>query len=149
MAARRGLNLIIESGSPVQLFPGETDRVYQVIEALVAAAIRRTMTGRVMLQTNQFYVDNGASNDDVLVPSGLNLHDGDWASVTVADSSTGLTNDTIQALTDPVADPAAGNLGYGLTLGELRLIAESMGGVLWYDQTPASTKLTFALPMES
>jgi signal transduction histidine kinase len=40
-------------------------------------------------------------------------------------------------------------MGYGLTLGEIRMIVESMGGVLWYDQTPAATKITFALPTGS
>jgi len=29
------------------------------------------------------------------------------------------------------------------------MIVESMGGVLWYDQTPAATKITFALPVGS
>lgn len=145
MAERRGLNLIVESGSPVEFFEGEPNRVRQVVEALVTGAIRRTMTGRVLVQTNQFHAGDGQA-DDMLVPSGLQLDDGRWAMVTVADSSTGLSSDTLSALTDPVATPSAGNLGYGLSLGEIRMIVESMAGVMWYDQTPASTKLSFALP---
>jgi len=147
-AARRGLSLIVESEASVPLFPGDSDRVYQVIDALVAASIRRTMTGRVMLQIQSFEAGNGES-DGVLLPAGLELDAGQWAAVTIADSSTGLSPETVKALTAQAADPSAGNLGYGLSLGELRLIAESMGGVLWYDQTPASAKITFALPTGS
>jgi signal transduction histidine kinase len=144
MAARRGLNLIVESESPVKLFEGDSSRVYQVVEALVTGAIRRTMTGRVLIQIHEFH-----PGEDNLVPAGINLDDGHWVVVTVADSSTGLTEDTLRALTDPTADPSAGNLGYGLSLGEIRMIVESMAGVMWYDQTPASTKLSFALPAGS
>ncbi|MFV1858711.1 MAG: GAF domain-containing protein [Anaerolineales bacterium] len=147
-AARRGLSLTVESEAPVPLFPGESERVYQVIDALVAAAIRRTMTGRVILQIQSFEAGNGGS-DGVLLPAGMGLDAGLWVAVTVADSSTGLSPETVKALTAPTADPSAGNLGYGLSLGELRLIAESMDGVLWYDQTPASAKITFALPTGS
>ncbi|MFQ5921342.1 MAG: GAF domain-containing protein [Anaerolineales bacterium] len=147
-AARRGLSLTVESEAPVPLFPGDSERVYQVIDALVAAAIRRTMTGRVMLQIQFFEAGNGES-DEVLLPAGLELASGHWAAVIVADSSTGLPPETVKALTAPTADPSAGNLGYGLSLGELRMIAESMGGLLWYDQTPASAKITLALPIGS
>jgi CheY-like chemotaxis protein len=147
-AARRGLSLTMESEAPVPLFPGDSTRVYQVIDALVAAAIRRTMTGRVMLQIQSFEAGNGES-DEILLPAELELDAGQWAAVIVSDSSTGLSPETVKALTAKAADPAAGNLGYGLSLGELRMIAESMDGVLWYDQTPASAKITFALPTGS
>ncbi len=138
----------MESEAPIPLFSGDSDRVYQVIDALVAASIRRTMTGRVMLQIQSFEAGN-SEGDGVLLPAGLELDAGQWAAVTIADSSTGLSPETVKALTAQAADPSAGNLGYGLSLGELRLIAESMGGVLWYDQTPASAKITFALPTGS
>ena len=147
-AARRGLSLTVESEAAVPLFPGDSSRVYQVIDALVAAAIRRTMTGRVMLQILAFQAGD-AEAEDVLLPAELDLKPGQWAAVSVADSSTGLSPETVKALNSQTADPAAGNLGYGLSLGELRMIAESMGGVLWYDQTPASAKITLALPTGS
>ena len=147
-AARRGLNLTVESEAPVPMFPGDSSRVYQVIDALVAAAIRRTMTGRIMLQILAFTAENAVA-EGILLPAELDLQPGQWAAVSVADSSTGLSPETVKALSSPTADPAAGNLGYGLSLGELRMIAESMGGVLWYDQTPASAKITLALPTGS
>jgi sensor histidine kinase regulating citrate/malate metabolism len=101
-----------------------------------------------MLQLQAFEAGNGES-EGVLLPAELELEPGPWAAVSVADSSTGISPEAVKALTAQTADPAAGNLGYGLSLGELRMIAESMGGVLWYDQTPASAKLTLALPTGS
>lgn len=148
MAERRGLNLMVESESAVEFFEGEPTRVRQVVDALVTGAIRRTMTGRVLVQTSQYSAGDGQS-DGVLVPSGLQLGEGRWAVCTVADSSTGLSAETLGALTEPAANPSSGNLGYGLSLGEIRMIVESMAGVMWYDQTPASTKLSFALPAGS
>ncbi len=145
MAARRGLNLIVESEAPVSLFAGDSRRVYQVIEALVAAAIRRTSAGRVLIQAHRFEVQDGRS-EGLLLPADLALEEGAWSGVSVADSSSGLSPDTIRALTSAELDPEAGKVGPGLSLGEIRMIVESMGGRLWYQETPASTKITFALP---
>ncbi|MEK6588464.1 MAG: GAF domain-containing protein [Chloroflexota bacterium] len=144
-ATRRGLSLIVEAEPPVPVFPGERNRVFQVIQALVGAAVRRTPTGRVLIQTLNLSIKNGKA-EGILLPGDIELEDGTWAVVTVADTGPGLSPDTLRALTDPAPDPSAGNLGYGLTLGEIRMIVESMGGILWYDQTPAATKITFALP---
>jgi TnpA family transposase len=38
-------------------------------------------------------------------------------------------------------------MGPGLSMGEIRMIVESMKGVMWYEHTPASTSITFALPI--
>ena len=72
--------------------------------------------------------------------------DGNWAAVRVSDSSPGLSPDTIRAITAPETNPQEGKMGPGLSMGEIRLIVESMGGVMWYEHTPASTSITFALP---
>jgi signal transduction histidine kinase/DNA-binding response OmpR family regulator len=145
VATRRGLGLIVEAETVIPAFEGDRNRVYQVLQALVAAAVRRTPKGRILIQTHALTVANGRS-EGILLPEEVKLDDGSWAAVTVADTGPGLSPDTIRAFRDPRADPSAGNLGYGLTLGEIRMIVESMGGVLWYDQTPAATKITFALP---
>jgi GAF domain-containing protein len=147
-ATRRGLGLIVEAEALIPAFPGERNRVFQVLQALVGAAIRRTPNGRVLIQTHLLNVQNGRS-EGILLPEEIELEDGGWAAVTVADTGPGLSPDTVRAFRDPSVDPSAGNLGYGLTLGEIRMIVESMGGVLWYDQTPAATKITFALPTGS
>jgi hypothetical protein len=58
-----------------------------------------------------------------------------------------LSKETISVLTDEEVDPSAGQEGPGLSMGEIRLITESIGASLWHDQTPAGTTLIFALPV--
>lgn len=146
VAQGKGLDLISERGDSIPIFRGEPDRVYQVLEALVAAAIRRTARGRVVLETHRFEVLRSQSEEFPLTVN-VDMHDGAWAAVRVSDSSPGLSPDTVQAITDRKVNPETGNMGPGLSMGEVRMIVESMGGVMWYEHTPASTSITFALPI--
>ncbi len=146
VAQGKGLDLIAERGDPIPIFRGEPDRVNQVLESLVAAAIRRTARGRVVLETHRFEVLRSQSDEFPLTVN-VDIHDGAWAAVRVSDSSPGLSPDTVQAITDTTVDPETGNMGPGLSMGEVRMIVESMGGVMWYEHTPASTSITVALPI--
>ncbi len=146
VAQGKGLDLIAERGDPIPIFRGEPDRVNQVLESLVAAAIRRTARGRVVLETHRFEVLRSQSDEFPLTVN-VEIHDGAWAAVRVSDSSPGLSPDTVQAITDTTVDPETGNMGPGLSMGEVRMIVESMGGVMWYEHTPASTSITVALPI--
>jgi signal transduction histidine kinase/FixJ family two-component response regulator len=146
IAQGKGLDLISERGDPIPIFRGEPERVRQVLEALVAAAIRRTARGRVVLETHRFEILRSQSDEFPLTVN-VEIHDGAWAAVRVSDSSPGLSPDTVQAITDMKVDPHTGNMGPGLSMGEVRMIVESMGGVMWYEHTPASTSITFALPI--
>ncbi len=144
-ARKRGLELIAERGNPIPLFKGERERVRQVLEALIAAAIRRTKRGRVVLEAHTFEIEKSRSREFPLTVQ-VDMPDGNWAAVRVSDSSAGLSPDTIRAITAPETNPLEGKMGPGLSMGEIRLIVESMGGVMWYEHTPASTSITFALP---
>jgi signal transduction histidine kinase len=146
IAQGKGLDLISERGDPIPIFRGEPDRARQVLEALVAAAVRRTARGRVVLETHRFEVLRSQSEEFPLTVN-VEIHDGAWAAVRVSDSSPGLSPDTVQAITDTKVDPETGNMGPGLSMGEVRMIVESMGGVMWYEHTPASTSITVALPI--
>lgn len=145
-AVRRGLELVTETGVPMPLFRGDSGRIRQVVEALVDGAIRRTMVGRVIVRAHRFAVLDGES-EGMPLPSGVGLQDGTWVAVGVSDSSPGLPPDIVLALRSPTVDPSAGKTGASLSMGEVRMVAESMGGVLWHEQTPASTTLVFALPV--
>ena len=146
VAQGKDLDLISERGDPIPIFSGEPDRVRQVLEALVAAAVRRTARGRVVLETHRFEVLRSQSEEFPLTVN-VEIHDGAWAAVRVSDSSPGLSPDTVQAITDTKVNPETGNMGPGLSMGEVRMIVESMGGVMWYEHTPASTSITVALPI--
>jgi DNA-binding response OmpR family regulator len=146
MAARqRSLELVLESNGRLPRLRGHQGRIHRVIEALTAAAIRRTQRGRIALTLRQFDVTAGYSSGFPL-PQEQSLPDGRWVAVEVSDSSGGLSPDTVRALSLPEADPTVGSLGPGLSMGEVRLIAESMGGYLWHNHTAVSTSITFALP---
>ncbi|HEY43891.1 MAG TPA: GAF domain-containing protein [Anaerolineae bacterium] len=145
-AQQKGLGVVVEHGLPIPLFRGDSGRTRRVIETLISAAIRRTNRGHIILETNRFEVQNGLS-DGLPLPVNLKPEDGTWAAIRVSDSSAGLSSDTVRALTDITTDPSVGQMGPGLSMGEIRMIVESMGGILWYEQTPASSAITFALPI--
>jgi DNA-binding response OmpR family regulator len=145
LGARRGISIEVEPSSPVPLFPGDRRRVQQVVAALVLSALHRTQQGRVLLRAERFDVVRGRGNG-FRIPRNLVLEDGPWASVTVSDSSLGLSPDTRRSIEAESADPADGKTGPGLSFGEIRMIAESLGGVLWHDQTADGPSITFAFP---
>ncbi len=146
VASIRKLELIAEQIDPIPLFRGEHGRARQVLEALVSAAIRRTKKGRIVLETHTFEISKSRSEEFPLTVN-VEMHDGAWAAVRVSDSSSGLSPDTVQAITESKVNPGAGQMGPGLSMGEIRMIVESINGVMWYEHTPASTSITFALPM--
>jgi CheY-like chemotaxis protein len=144
-ARQRNLDLVFVANGTFPRLRGDRNRAHRVIEALAAAAIRRTRRGRIALSIHVFEVVSGHS-DSFPLPADPELEDGMWVAVRVSDSSGGLSPDTVRALSEPQPDPQAGRLGPGLSMGEVRMIAESMGGTLWHNHTPASTSITFALP---
>jgi len=146
VAGIRKLDLIAEQIDTIPLFRGENGTVRQVLEALVSAAIRRTKKGRIVLEAHTFEILKSQSEEFPLTVN-VEMHDGAWAAVRVSDSSSGLSPDTVQAITESKINPGAGQMGPGLSMGEIRMIVESMNGVMWYEHTPASTSITFALPM--
>ena len=147
IANRRGIELITEYSTGMPWFHGDGSRIRRVLDTLIAAAIRRTKRGHIVLEAHRVEISNGKSSE-IPLPDHIHLSDGFWAVVRVSDSSPGLSRDTIRALSSHETDPALGQIGPGLSLGEIRIIVESMGGVIWHEHTPASTSILFALPMK-
>jgi signal transduction histidine kinase len=147
MAARQGLQLIATDGPAVPLFRGDPSGIRRVLETLTKAALRRTKRGRVVLESYRYQVQDGRS-EALPLPGNKRFEDGYWIAVRVSDTSAGLSPDTVRALTDTSSDPSSGQIGPGLSLGEIRLIVESMGGAMWHDETPASTSITFCFPLD-
>jgi signal transduction histidine kinase len=145
-AAKRGLELIYGPSLPITPFPGKSFPVRQVIENLIAFAINRTVEGRVVLNLHRFEVEGGKA-DGFSAPEDLTFEDGMWLAVTVADPGPGLSADAALALTSDEVDPSMGKEGSGLSMGEIRMIADSVDAVLWYDQVPAGTTVIFAFPV--
>lgn len=141
-----GLELILGPSLPITPFTGDPQPILQVVKNLIGSAINRTKEGRVVLNLHRFDVKNGEA-DGMSPPEDLELKDGLWVGITVADSGKGLSEDTINSITDKEIDPSAGQEGPGLSMGEIRLISESIGASLWHNQTPAGTTLIVALPV--
>lgn len=146
-ANRQGVELITEYSTGMPWFHGDGSRIRRIIDTLVAAAIRRTKRGHIVLEAHRVEIRSGKS-DEIPIPEHILLSDGFWVVVRVSDSSPGLSRDTIRALSSQDTDPALGQIGPGLSLGEIRIIVESMDGVMWHEHTPASTSILFALPMK-
>jgi signal transduction histidine kinase/DNA-binding response OmpR family regulator len=146
-AKGRGIELVTEYSTGMPWFHGDGGRIRRIIDTLVTAAIRRTKRGHIALEAHRTEVRNGESSE-IPLPEHIQLSDGFWVVVRVSDSSPGLTRDTVRALSAHDTDPALGQIGPGLSLGEIRIIVESMGGIIWHEHTPASTSILFALPMK-
>jgi len=146
-AEDHGLELIYGPSLPISPISGKSLPVQQIVENLVNAAISRTNEGRVVLNLHRYDVENGHA-DGFSPPEYISLEDGMWLAVTIADSSPGLSPEVAQALINDEVSPSMGREGSGLSMGEIRLVADSIGGVLWYDQTPTGTTIIFSFPVE-
>lgn len=146
-AKTQGAELGLEASQGEGVFPKDLDRVRRLSEGLVLSALRRVGKGKVVCEVAPFEVRQGMGQG-VALPVGRHLPDGRWFAVVVADTGSGLPAEALQALHTATPDPALGSLGPGLTLGEMRLIAESLGGALWHSAAPGNTRLVFALPAE-
>lgn len=146
-AERQGLDLLVSLNDAFGGAPPDPARTRQLVEGMLSSALGRTEKGKITLEARPFEVFKG-NGSGVNIPAGVHLHDGRWAAVTVTDTGPGLPPDALRALHTSAADPALGTIGPGLTMGELRLIAESLGGVLWHDRAVVGTRLVFALPAE-
>jgi signal transduction histidine kinase/response regulator of citrate/malate metabolism len=146
IAARQGIRLEVLPDPSMPLLRTDENRVRKILEALVASSLRRSTTGSIVLETHHFNIERGRS-DGLPLPFGVRLANGLWAAVSVCDSGTPLTGEIVEALTSPELDPAAGPLGRGLSMGEIRMIVESLGGRIWFEQSPGGVRITFCVPV--
>jgi len=146
IATRQGITLDVLPDPGMPFLRTDESRIRKVLEALVASSLRRSTTGTIILETHHFNVERGRS-DGLSLPFGVRLPDGLWSAVSVGDSGTPLTGDIVEALTSPQNDPAAGALGRGLSMGEIRMIVESLGGRLWFEQSSGGVRITFCVPV--
>lgn len=144
-ARAQGADIALDVSQAEGVFPSDLDRVRRIAEALLSSALRRAGKGKITLEAQSFEVRQGMG-EGISLPMGRHLADGRWVAVAVADSGPGLPSEALRALHTSAADPSLGPLGPGLSMGELRLIAESLGGALWHDSAAGTSRLVFALP---
>jgi CheY-like chemotaxis protein len=146
IATRQGVSLEVLPDPAMPLLRTDEGRIRKVLEALVASSLRRSTSGSIILETHHFNVERSRS-DGLALPFGIRVPDGLWAAVSVGDSGSPLSGDIVEALTSPQNDPAAGPLGRGLSMGEIRMIVESLGGRLWFEQSSGGVRITFCVPV--
>jgi K+-sensing histidine kinase KdpD len=148
LASRQSIELSLTVDDPLPLFPGDPRRVQQVVRALTEAAIHRSTThGRIKLRRFHFIARRG-DVPGLRHPLHVQFMDGSWAGIEWVDSSPGLEPEVVRALSSARVDPSAGQIGPGLSMGEIRMIAESMDGQLWHERISSGAKIIFALPVK-
>jgi DNA-binding NarL/FixJ family response regulator len=144
-AVGRGLELQVTCDGDFPALNADPVRLRQALEGLVSASLHRTSSGRISLQGDQLEVVAGKGINRNL-PPGMHLKDGRWVTVTVSDTGAKLSWEVLRALTTSRADPQVGRLGPGLSLGEVRLMIEGLGGAVWYQAGRDGPRITLAIP---
>jgi len=147
-AQQRGLELGYLSEKTIPLFPGNRSQIRRILLILASAALRRTTRGRILLESHYVSVQDGYS-PDFRLPDDIHFPNGIWAILSVADTSSGLSPEVIHALRTPTGDLSADSFHVGFSIGEARMIAESMGGGIWFDETDQGTIIYLALPIRN
>jgi GAF domain-containing protein len=146
VAERRTLKIEFRGDPSTPLLDSDPARIRKALEALIASSMRRSDRGTILIQTHHFEVSNGQAQAGAL-PFGVSLPDGLWASVSVTDSGSPLDPEVVRALTSPENDPSGGPLGRGLSMGEIRMMVESLDGKIWFEQSPGGVRIAFAIPV--
>jgi hypothetical protein len=128
------------------MWRGDGTRVAYCLEALLTASLERTEQGGIAIELNRVHIQEGQS-PDLPVAEYLILHPGWWAAIAIRASSPGLNEEVKEALMAEKSDPAAGKMGPGLTIGEIRLMVESMGGAIRAGKPQQGTEIWMAFPL--
>jgi signal transduction histidine kinase/FixJ family two-component response regulator len=145
-AAAKKLKLSLRESARLPMWRGDGTRVAYCMEALLTASLDRTNEGEIAVELNRVHITDQVP-PDLPVAEYLILHPGWWAVIAIRDSSPGLSEDVHQVLMADQADPAAGDMGPGLKMGEVRLMVESMGGAIWATQPQQGTEVWLAFPL--
>ncbi len=128
------------------MWRGDGTRVSYCLEALLTASLDRTDEGEIAIELNRVHITD-APPPDLPVAEYLVLHPGWWAVIAIRDTSSGLSEEAHQILIAEQADPEAGKMGPGLTMGEVRLMVESMGGAIWATSPEQGAEVWMAFPL--
>lgn len=132
LADRQGLSFSFQVEDNLPVIKGDDNRLFQVLNNLVSNAIKFTPAGgEIEVRAYTLHVV-GESAKPPPVPRGLNLTDGDWFIISVADTGMGIAPEEVQYLfTRLHRSPEAGRRaiqGTGIGLYVAKAIVDAHGG---------------------
>lgn len=145
-AAAKNIKLSLRETDRLPMWRGDGTRVAYCLEALLTASLERTQQGGIAVELIRVHIREG-EKPNLPLAEYLILHPGWWAAIAIRDSSPGLSEEVQGVLMAEKADPAAGKMGPGLTMGEIRLMIESMGGAIWSGTPQQGTEVWMAFPL--
>lgn len=145
-AANKNVKVSLLETARLPLWRGDGTRVAYCLEALLTASLDRMQQGEVSLELNRIHISDRIPTD-LPVAEYLILHPGYWAAITIRDTGPGLGEDVKKVLAADHSDPAVGKMGPGLTMGEVRLMVESLGGAIWATNPEQGTEVWLAFPL--
>ncbi|MGD8605491.1 MAG: GAF domain-containing protein [Anaerolineales bacterium] len=144
--AAKNLKLSLHEAERLPMWRGDATPLSYCLEALLTASLERTQQGGIAIELNRVHIQEG-EKPNLPLAEYLILHPGWWAAIAIRDSSPGLSHEVQNALKAEKTDPTAGKMGPGLTMGEVRLMIESMGGAIWAGRPQQGTEIWMAFPL--
>jgi signal transduction histidine kinase len=140
LADRQGLKLTFQVENDLPTIYCDDNRVFQVLSNLISNAIKFTPPGGAV-QVRAFTLPvNGNNFKTESLLKGLNLTDGDWFIISIADTGMGITPEEIpQLFTRLHRTPEAGRRaiqGTGIGLFVAKAIVDAHGGQIGVESKP-------------
>lgn len=138
LADRQGLRFSIQIEDDLPLINADGNRLFQVLNNLISNAIKFTPPGGE-IQVRACTLHLGGENE-AAVPQGLNLTDGDWLIISVADTGMGIKpEETPHLFARLHRSPEAGRRaiqGTGIGLYVAKAIVDAHGGQIGVESEP-------------
>ncbi len=133
----RALKLAIDVSNNEPTISGEPDRVRQVLYNLLDNAVKFTPSGSIRLSIQPMTVRRGLAFGAPQPPARMNIPDGEWLAVSVADTGIGIKSEDQELIFDAFrqvdGSPAREYGGTGLGLAIARRLMILHHGYLWVE----------------
>jgi len=144
----KNLSLDVTVSPDLPPVEADTGRLRQVLTNLMGNAVKFTSAGFVSLTVEATRITDGAS-DFLDIPPGIEVDDGRWLAITVADSGIGIAPADQRMIFDAFQQVDGTSRrqyeGTGLGLAIAKQIIEMHGGHMWVESAPDEGSSFFSL----
>jgi signal transduction histidine kinase/putative methionine-R-sulfoxide reductase with GAF domain len=157
LAERKGLAVDSDLGNDLPMTRADIDRLYQVFSNLMDNAIKFTHQGGVSVSASRVVIKNGEVVDGAQLPGYLQVSDGEWIAVAIADTGIGIDEQNQKIIFEAFRQVDGSSIriysGTGLGLKIALELVTMHGGHLWVrsalNRGSTFTVLLPAIPSES